>query len=94
MQLIYAGTLAILLGFLLHAVLPARDHSGVLLLPAVAGAACAVVWAALTWAGLPQGGAVMWSASLGCAVLSAAGLGVPLRRSRRAAEQRRLAAVA
>lgn len=93
MQLIYAETAALLLGFALHAVLPARGYSGVLLLPAVAGAACAVVWAALTWAGVAEG-PLIWTASLVAAVLSAAGLGVPLRRSRRRAEQERLAAVA
>ncbi|MFD1720213.1 hypothetical protein [Amnibacterium endophyticum] len=93
MQLIYAESAAILLGFALHGLLPGRAFSGVLLLPAVAGAACAIVWVALTWAGVGEG-LLIWAASLGAAVLSAAGLGVPLRRSRRRTEQERLAAVA
>ena len=92
MQLIYAGAIAIVAGFALHAMLPSREWSGVLLLPAVAGSACAVVWVVLTWSGVEEGGAVMWSVSLTCALLSAAGLGVPLRRSRRRAEEQRLAA--
>ena len=91
MQLIYAGTVAIVLGLAAHAVLPRREQTGVLLLPAVAGAACATVWVVLTWAQVEQGGAVMWLASLLSAALSAVGLGTVLRRSRTRADEARLA---
>ena len=57
MQLIYAETVAIVLGLAVHAVLPRRGLTGVLLLPAVAGVACAIVWVGLTWARVQQGGA-------------------------------------
>ncbi|GAA2748867.1 hypothetical protein [Amnibacterium kyonggiense] len=92
MQLIYAETVAIVLGLAAHAVLPRRDLTGVLLLPAVAGVAAAVVWVALTWARVEQGGAAMWLASLLAAVLSAVVAGVVVRRSRAARDEQALAA--
>ncbi|MGT2424926.1 hypothetical protein [Amnibacterium kyonggiense] len=92
MQLIYAETVAIVLGLAAHAVLPRRDLTGVLLLPAVAGVAAAVVWAGLTWARVEQGGAAMWLASLLAAVLSAVVVGVVVRRTRAAHDERALAA--
>lgn len=94
MQLIYAEVVAIVLGLAAHSLLPRRELTGVLLLPAVAGAACAVVWVVLTWAQVPQDGPLIWIASLGAAILSAAGLGVPLRRSRHRSDRARLATIA
>ncbi len=82
MQLIYAETVAIVLGLAAHAVLPRRGLTGVLLLPAVAGAAGAIVWVALTWAQVQQGGPAMWLASLLAAALSAVVVGVLVRTSR------------
>jgi uncharacterized membrane protein YeaQ/YmgE (transglycosylase-associated protein family) len=81
-QLIYAETVAIVLGLAAHAVLPRRALTGVLLLPAVAGAAAAIVWVALTWAQVPQGGPAMWLATLLAAVLSAVVVGVLVRTTR------------
>lgn len=92
MQLMYAETVAIVLGLAAHAVLPRRALTGVLLLPAVAGVACAIVWVGLTWARLPQGGPAMWLASLLAAALSAVAVGIPLRASRHRADETRLAA--
>jgi hypothetical protein len=91
MQLIYAETVAIVLGLAAHAVLPRRELTGVVLLPAVAGAACAIVWVGLTWARVEQGGAAMWLASLLAAVLLALAVGVPLRAARDRADERRIA---
>ncbi|WP_375390333.1 hypothetical protein [uncultured Amnibacterium sp.] len=91
MQLIYAETVAIVLGLAAHAVLPLRALTGVLLLPAVAGVACAIVWVGLTWAGVEDGGAVMWLASLLAAVLSSAAVGAVLRRSRHLHDEAALA---
>ena len=93
MQLIYAETVALVLGLAAHAVLPRRHLTGVVLLPAIAGAACAIVWVALTWAQVQQGGAAMWLASLLAAALSAVAIGVPLRAARDRADERRVAAV-
>jgi len=90
-ELIYAGTAAVVLGLALHAVLPRRGLTGVLLLPAVAGAACAIVWVALTWLGTPQGGAAMWLASLVAAIASATAVGVLVRSSRHRRDEQRLA---
>ena len=93
MQLIYAETVALVLGLAAHAVLPRRALTGVLLLPAVAGAACAIVWVGLTWARVEQGGAAMWLASLLAAVLSAVAVGVLVRRARQRRDDERLAGV-
>lgn len=93
MGLLYAEVVAVVLGVAAHVLLSRREQTGVLLLPAVAGAATAIVWVALTWARVGQDSALIWLASLGAAVLSAAGLGVPLRRSRFRAERARLATV-
>ena len=93
MELLYAEVVAVVLGLLVHAALPRREQTGVLLLPAVAGAAGAIVWVALTWAGVAQDSPWIWLASLAAAVLSAAGIGVPLRRARAAADRARLASV-
>jgi hypothetical protein len=90
-ELIYAETVAVVLGLAVHAVLPRRPLTGVLLLPAVAGAAAAIVWVALTWARVEQGGAAMWLASLLAALLSAAAVGVLVRRARHRRDEARLA---
>lgn len=91
MQLIYAETVAIVLGLAAHAVLPHRGLTGVLLLPAVAGVAAAIVWVGLTWAQVPQGGPAMWLASLLAAVLSAVVVGLVVRRTRAIRDERHLA---
>jgi hypothetical protein len=90
-QLIYAGTVAVVLGLALHAVLPRRGLTGVLLLPAVAGVACAIVWVALTWLRVEQGGAAMWLASLLAAIASAVVVGTAVRSSRHRRDEQRLA---
>lgn len=91
MQLIYAETVAIVLGLAAHSLLPRRELTGVLLLPAVAGVACAVVWVALTWARVEQGGAAMWIASLLAAILAPVAVGVPTRSRRHRRDEARLA---
>jgi uncharacterized membrane protein YeaQ/YmgE (transglycosylase-associated protein family) len=91
MQLIYAETVALVLGLAAHALLPRRELTGVLLLPAVAGAACAIVWVGLTWAQVEQGGAAMWLASLLAAILSAVVVGVLVRSVRQRQDDARLA---
>lgn len=93
MELIYAETVAIVLGLAAHAVLPRRHQTGALLLPAVAGAACAIVWVGLTWARVEQGGAAMWLAALLAAVLSAVTAGLLVRTARQRADDERLARV-
>jgi uncharacterized membrane protein YeaQ/YmgE (transglycosylase-associated protein family) len=90
-QLIYAETVAIVLGLAAHAVLPRRALTGVLLLPAVAGVACALVWVGLTWLQVEQGGAAMWLASMLAAVVSPLVVGLLVRRSRHRADEARLA---
>lgn len=93
MQLIYAEVVALVLGLAAHRLLPRAELTGVLLLPAVAGAACAIVWVVLTWARVPDGGPAMWLASLLAALLSAVGLGAALRRARHRVDASHLAPV-
>ena len=94
MQLLFAEVIALGIGLVVHQVLPRQVQTGVVLLPAIAGAAAAIVWVALTWARLPQDGAVIWLASLGSATLSALAAGVLLRRSRARTDDARLAEAA
>ena len=94
MQLLFAEVLALGLGLVVHQVLPHRDLTGVVLLPAIAGAAAAIVWVALTWARLPQDGGLIWLAALGSGTLSALAAGVILRRGRRRSDQARYAEAA
>lgn len=91
MQLIYAGTVALVLGLAVHAVLPRRELTGVLLLPAVAGAACAIVWVGTTWARVEQGGPAMWLSSLLAASASAVVVGLLVRTARERRDTARLA---
>jgi uncharacterized membrane protein YeaQ/YmgE (transglycosylase-associated protein family) len=91
MQLIYAETVALVLGLAAHAVLPHRWQTGVLLLPAVAGVACAIVWVGLTWAQVEQGGGAMWLASMLAAVLSPLLVGQLVRASRQRKDEAQLA---
>jgi quaternary ammonium compound-resistance protein SugE len=91
-QLIYAETVAIVLGLAAHAVLPRRVLTGVGLLPAVAGVAAALVWVGLTWLQVQQGGPAMWLASLLAAALSAVVVGVVVRTTRHHRDEAALAA--
>ena len=90
MQLIFAEAVAVVLGLAVHAALPRRSESGVLLLPAIAGVACALVWTALTWSGVRDGSGEQWLAALLAALIAPVAVGVPLRRNRHRRDELRL----
>lgn len=72
------------IGLGLRYLVPRYSSYGVLLLPAVAAAATAIVWVALLWAGLTFDGTWIWVASLAAA--GAASIAVALVLPRRRAE--------
>lgn len=84
MELLFVTVIGAGIGLGLRYLLPQFSSYGVLLLPAVAAAATAVVWVALLWIGLTFDGTWIWVASLAAA--GAASIAVALVLPRRRAE--------
>jgi quaternary ammonium compound-resistance protein SugE len=93
-ELLFIVLIGVLVGLAGQAVLPNRALLGTLLLPAIGGSAAAVVWVALTWASWPWDGGWIWVATIAATVLSVAGAGMPIGRTRAAADDRRFAELA
>ena len=91
MELLFVCLGGVILGFLARYTLPRRNTSGVLLIPAIGAAVSAVVWVALTWAGMKwDAGAIWWiTFAVTAAVCAAAAL--LIGRSRERADEARLA---
>lgn len=68
MELLFVIVIGAGIGLLARYVFPQRGTYGVLLVPAIAAAATAIVWVALLWAGLTFDGTWIWVASLAAAV--------------------------
>lgn len=83
MELLYVTVIGAGFGLIARYSLPSRGTYGVLLLPALSGAATAIVWVALLWAGQTFDGTWIWVASLAAAIIVAivAALVLPRRRS-------------
>ena len=64
MELLFITLGGVILGLGARYLLPDRDRHGVVLIPALGGAVAAVVWVALTWAGMPWDGGWIWVISL------------------------------
>lgn len=64
MELLFAVLGGLIAGAVAHVVVPWRSTRGALLGPALGGIVAAVVWEALTWAGLPYDGGWIWVAAL------------------------------
>ena len=90
MELLFVVVIAIGIGGVLRYVLPSRSTYGILLLPAVSGAATAIVWAALLWLGWTFDGTWIWVASLGAGFAAALATALILPRRRVAHDARRL----
>ncbi len=71
MEIVYAVVVGAGIGLLLRFLLPARSTYGLLLLPAIAAAVTAAVWAGMSWLGFAfEGGwGWLWLASLGGALV-------------------------
>src|SRR3954453_23650521 len=83
-ELLFVILFGVLIGLLPRMVLPRRELTGFVLLPAIGGVSAAIVWVALTWAPLRwHGGWIGVAASAGCVltVLGAAAL-IPRARQR------------
>jgi hypothetical protein len=64
MELLFVAVIAVGIGVVAFAAAPHRDRMGVALMPAFAMALAAVIWVALTWAGMPWDGGWIWVATL------------------------------
>lgn len=86
MEIVYAVVVAAGAALLLRYLLPTRDTQGIALLPAVAAAVCALIWAGMSWLGFAfdSSWGWLWLASVGGAVIVAAAVGmlVGTRRAR------------
>ena len=84
MELLFVCLGGAILGFIARYSLPRRSTSGVLLIPAIGAAVSAVVWVALTWAGLAWDGGWIWwiTFAVTAAVCAAAALLVGRARER------------
>ena len=90
MELLFVTVIAAGIGLVLRYVLPSRGTYGLLLLPAVATIAAAIVWVALLWLGWTFDGTWIWVAALGAAFAVALATGLALPRLRAAHDERRL----
>jgi quaternary ammonium compound-resistance protein SugE len=88
--MLFAVLGGVLLGIDVFYAMPGKDTYGVAVLPAVAGAATAVVWAGLTWAGWKFDGGWIWIVALAAGVAASALTGFVLARMRSAADERML----
>lgn len=83
MELLFVTLIAFCIGLLARYVLPGRDTYGIVLVPSIAAITTAVVWVALTWAGLKFDGGWIWVGSLVAAVVVSLVLVLALPRARR-----------
>ena len=91
MELLFVCIAAASIGLTARYLLPGRETHGVLLLPAIATAVGAAVWAVLTWFGMPFDGGWIWVVTLVLCTLTAVGTGILLPGKRREADARLLA---
>jgi quaternary ammonium compound-resistance protein SugE len=82
-----------ILGFVARYTLPRRTTNGVLLVPAIGAAFSAVLWVALTWAGLKWDAGVIWWVTLGATAVVCAASALLLGRARERHDTERLAAL-
>lgn len=82
MELLFVTVIGAGFGAIVRYILPQRGAYGVLLLPAVAAAATAVVWVALLWAGQTFDGTWIWVASIGASLAASVATAILLPRNR------------
>ncbi len=90
MELAYVTVIGAAIGALARYLLPGRPAYGILLLPAIAAAATAAVWAGLVWLGWTFDGGWIWVVSLGSAVIASVASAILIVRFRENADQRML----
>ncbi len=82
MELLFVTLGGLILGLAARYALPHRGEIGVLLAPAVGAGVAAVVWVALTWAGLAWDGGWIWVIALVLAGLASVAAELMLGRRR------------
>jgi quaternary ammonium compound-resistance protein SugE len=81
-ELLFVVLIGVLVGLAARGVLPRRELTGVVLLPAIGGVSAAVVWVALTWARLRWDGGWIWVATIAACALTVVGAAAVLARIR------------
>lgn len=84
----YAIAVALVIGVVVRALVAGRDAYGLTLVPAVAAAATAAVWAVVVWFGWDAGVGWTWALSIGAGAIAAILVAWLLPRSRAAADER------
>jgi len=84
MQILYAIAMAVVIGVIVRFSLPERRSTGIVLVPALAAAVAAVVWALLAWIRWDWSNLAIWLISLGAALVAALALALlaPVLRRR------------
>jgi len=83
MELLFVTIIGAGIGITLRYLIPGRDAYGIALMPAVGGAATALIWEGLTWLGWKYDGGWIWVVSLvGGALVSIATIILTVRLRR------------
>jgi hypothetical protein len=90
MELAYVTVIGAAIGALARYTLPGRRSYGMLLLPAIAAAVTAAVWAGLVWLGWTFDGGWIWAVSLASAVVASVLSAILIVRYRDSADKRLL----
>jgi uncharacterized membrane protein YeaQ/YmgE (transglycosylase-associated protein family) len=90
MELAYVTVIGAAIGAITRYLLPGRRSYGMLLLPAIAAAATAAVWASLVWVGWTFDGGWIWAVSLAFAVIASVVSAILIVRYRATADKRLL----
>lgn len=90
MYILLALVAACALGIAVHYLIPRRPLRGVAMVPAIATAACAIIYTAMQWLGVGADNIWLWLASIAGALViaAAAGLLVTVQRERSDAAKR------
>jgi len=91
MELLFVTLGGLILGLAARYALPRRDEVGAMVAPAVGAGVAALVWVALTWAGLDWDGGWIWVVALVLAALASAAAEIRLGRRRERADAQLLA---
>ncbi|MCS5715231.1 hypothetical protein NVV95_11800 [Herbiconiux sp. CPCC 205716] len=90
MELLFITLGGVILGLIARYALPNRDRHGAVVVPAIGAAVAAVVWVALTWAGLPWDGGWIWVISLVVTAVAVVVADVLIGRTRKERDDLRL----
>lgn len=92
MELMFVTLGGALIGIAAHYLMPGRHTQGTILVPGLGAAFSAVLWVALTWAGLAWNGGWIWWITLLATAVVTLGVGLVVGRVRTHADERDLAA--